>query len=38
MDEGEVDAMLSTPLPIGPKGVTLKKDDTQRRKGLISSI
>ncbi len=30
MDEGEVKATLSVLLPVGPKEVTPKKDDTQR--------
>ncbi len=29
MDEGEVDAILSVPLPVGPKEVTPNKDNTQ---------
>ncbi len=29
MDEGEVNAMPSVPMPVGPKEVTPKKDDTQ---------
>ncbi len=29
MDEGEIDAMPSAPLPVGPKEATPNKDDTQ---------